>query len=201
MEIGSVSRPLPGEAACGDQHVVCATGSATLIAVADGLGHGPPAAQAASVACRVVEANRGEELPALLRRCHQALRATRGAALTRVRIDQARARLWHVGVGNVEVNSASRERIRPIALPGVVGERVRKILQTDYELHPGDRLVIHSEAPLHSMAGHHKIAVAGNDDITVINMAEVGSVVIHLRLTPNGAADAVLLIQGNDIFR
>ena len=47
---GVASRPAPGEIVCGDAHRLQQAGSAALLAVADGLGHGVEAREAALAA-------------------------------------------------------------------------------------------------------------------------------------------------------
>ena len=64
----------PGEATCGDLAVVEARGDSTLVAGIDGIGHGTAAERAAQRAAAVVRRDAGQDLVALARRCHQALR-------------------------------------------------------------------------------------------------------------------------------
>ncbi|HEX4932688.1 MAG TPA: hypothetical protein VFV33_05870, partial [Gemmatimonadaceae bacterium] len=44
LEIGSAGRPVPGARESGDDYLVAASPDGVLLAVADGLGHGPEAA-------------------------------------------------------------------------------------------------------------------------------------------------------------
>jgi phosphoserine phosphatase RsbX len=92
---------MPGEHVSGDRHVAV-TGSRLVVAVIDGLGHGPDAADAAGRAAEVVEAHADERPEALVHRCHEALRSTRGAAITIASIDAAADELTWIGVGNVQ---------------------------------------------------------------------------------------------------
>jgi phosphoserine phosphatase RsbX len=92
---------MPGERVSGDRHVTVA-GSRLVLAVIDGLGHGPDAAEAADRAAEVVEAHPDERPEALVHRCHEALRSTRGAAITIASIDAAADELTWLGVGNVQ---------------------------------------------------------------------------------------------------
>ena len=64
----------------GDQYLVSRTADGgVLVAVADGLGHGPEAASAAKTAIAVLEASDERELGARFLRCHERLRDTRDA--------------------------------------------------------------------------------------------------------------------------
>ena len=62
IQVGIAQRPANGEVVCGDHCAVVAEGAVTLIAVADGLGHGPHAATAAQQFCAVV-ADRRQQTP------------------------------------------------------------------------------------------------------------------------------------------
>ena len=77
--------------------------------------------------------------------CDDALRETRGAAVALLRIDVRHDRLDHTAVGNVEVTALSVSPIRPVSVAGIVGGRVRKILEQSYTLTGGDRLAIYTD--------------------------------------------------------
>lgn len=50
IEVAGATRPRPGEQRCGDAWLHLDLGDASLLAIVDGLGHGPEAAAAASAA-------------------------------------------------------------------------------------------------------------------------------------------------------
>ena len=95
-------RPFPGENVSGDRHVAASAARGLTIAVIDGLGHGPEAASAAGRAAEVVEGHPGAQPEELVRRCHEALQGTRGAAITIASIDAESEELVWLGVGNVQ---------------------------------------------------------------------------------------------------
>lgn len=98
---GAVSLAAPGEAVCGDGWAFALDGERSAIMVADGLGHGPDAAEAAQVA---LETFREEPLAApaqILARTHEALRRTRGAAVMVLQADAAAGVVRSAGAGNV----------------------------------------------------------------------------------------------------
>ena len=103
---------MPGEDVSGDRHVAV-SGSRLVVAVIDGLGHGPDAADAAGRAAEVVEAHPDERLETLVERCHEALRSTRGAAITMASIDAAADELVWLGVGNVQATLLQTEPPEP----------------------------------------------------------------------------------------
>ena len=99
---GVASRALPGEIVCGDLHLIKPIPDGVLLVVADGLGHGDEATVAAKTALAILEEHSEEPLEALVTRCHDALRKTRGAVMTVATLNSFEGRLTWLGVGNVE---------------------------------------------------------------------------------------------------
>src|SRR5947207_903859 len=102
LDWGVAVAALPGEGACGDLHLVQPFANGVLVAVVDGVGHGVEAAAAAAVAVATLQARAHEDVAQLLRRCHEALRPTRGAALTVASFNAADGTMTWAGVGSVE---------------------------------------------------------------------------------------------------
>src|SRR5262249_15768002 len=71
----------------GDAWAVTSEGGRALLLVADGLGHGPLAAEASRAAARVFRENPGLGPAGVLQAAHQALRGTRGAAVAVAELD------------------------------------------------------------------------------------------------------------------
>ncbi len=145
LQIGCASRPKPGESACGDQTVIIRDAGWILLAVVDGLGHGPKAELAARTACEFVRQHAAMELVDLLRALDKAITATRGAAVTLVRLWSATGQWRHVAVGNVELSSLRRLENHPLTVPGIVGARVRKVVETQGRLVTGDVVVLYTD--------------------------------------------------------
>ena len=103
------ARPITGERVSGDRHVTV-SGMRLVVAVIDGLGHGPEAAHAAGRAADVVEAYPDERPEVVLRQCHEALRRTRGAAITIASIDAGVDEMTWLGVGNVQATVLQRRQ-------------------------------------------------------------------------------------------
>lgn len=126
VEWAIAARPAPGAEISGDASVVVDAGDCTLIAAIDGLGHGPEAADAARVAAETITRYAGEPVDELLRRCHDAMIDTRGAAITVVAIFDGGRVDW-LGVGNVDAvivrgGSTTTGSVDAVYLfPGVVG--------------------------------------------------------------------------------
>src|SRR5260221_455136 len=81
LEWGVAAMALAGLAS-GDSSVVQPFPGGVLVAVVDGLGHGPEAAAAAQVAVDILTRHADEELLALVKRCHEGMLPTRGAVMS-----------------------------------------------------------------------------------------------------------------------
>jgi serine/threonine protein phosphatase PrpC len=90
------------EAECGDAFTIQPTAAGFLVAVIDGLGHGPEAARAAERAVDAINQTAEQPLQDIMRACHRGLLSSRGAAISVAQIDLAEQRLSWLGVGNVE---------------------------------------------------------------------------------------------------
>jgi phosphoserine phosphatase RsbX len=153
IEWAAEARPRPGESICGDKLIaVDVDGTAALIGVLDGLGHGAQAAQAAKRGVDVLRSGRAEQLEVLIQRCHNALLGTRGAAMTLARIDFRADTLSWIGVGNVAADivvkhPAGVEVRSSVRLAGgIVGYRIpESIAPQDISIRPGDLLVMASD--------------------------------------------------------
>jgi serine/threonine protein phosphatase PrpC len=141
------SKPHPCETVCGDQHVVVNTDGGLLVGLADGLGHGSAAAQAARAFCDFIalHAHDARQVEELIADSSHAVAGTRGAAVALVFVAKDGAHMSFSGIGNVELQAVSREKITPVSLPGIVGRHVRKTKRFDYAIHSGDFFVMYSD--------------------------------------------------------
>ena len=155
IEWGVASRALPGQPASGDLNVVKSFSDGVLVAALDGLGHGEEAATAAAVAAATLEMHAGEPVMTLVQRCHEALRATRGVAMSVASLNVSRGLVTWLGVGNVEGVLLRRSSTRAVAeVPlllraGVVGFQLPSL---DVEVVPvsaGDTLIFATDG-IHS---------------------------------------------------
>jgi anti-sigma regulatory factor (Ser/Thr protein kinase) len=143
--IGAVSVPKFGEEVCGDSWGVSVGQEETTLLVADGLGHGTEAAEAAVEAVRLFHRFSGHRAPALLEYIHGGLRATRGAAVSIARFQPAAGKVIYSGVGNIAgVIAASSELKRMVSMPGTAGHNARKIQAFEYPFASG-LVILHSD--------------------------------------------------------
>ena len=187
LRIGAVNVSKPGQEVCGDSWGAEQTEGQCVVLVADGLGHGLEAQAASLEAVRMLHSNPKLAPGELLERAHQALRSTRGAAISVARIDLERRTLTFAGVGNVsaQIYSGAKASQHLVTVNGTAGHQIHRIREFSYPWPSDGMLVMHSDG-LSSNAGlekhsglalHDPSLIAGvlyrdftrrNDDATVI---------------------------------
>lgn len=161
-----IARPADGETACGDRVALWTSGrgaeAVTWLAVIDGLGHGPSAAEAAEAALAGLRAHTADvdaeadddDPAALLARLDPQLSGTRGAAIGLARL-RGHA-LEHAAVGNTRTLRwrAGHARRLPSHY-GIVGEgrlpQERPVTER-LELAPGDCLMLFTDGLAEALA-------------------------------------------------
>lgn len=154
LEWAVAGRALPSETESGDGWAVAEQFDAdgrgtTLFAVIDGLGHGTEAAAATRAAVAALRGRAGQSPQSLLRRCHQTLSQTRGAAITLATIEHPQGLMWWLGVGNVAASlvrsGPAGSAVHAVAMlrGGVVGQQLPDPLQPlSATMERGDLLLI-----------------------------------------------------------
>jgi serine/threonine protein phosphatase PrpC len=123
---GAVSIAAPGERVCGDGWGFALQGEVAALVVADGLGHGPDAAEAAAAALEAFAEDPMASPRMLLERTHQRLRSTRGAAIMMLQADAATGTVRSAGAGNVVARLVSGVSDRTIlSQHGTAGITIR----------------------------------------------------------------------------
>jgi phosphoserine phosphatase RsbX len=140
---GAAWRALGDDSHCGDVHVVVASPEGALAGVADGLGHGEEAEDAAKRAADVLREHSAEPVDLLLQRCHVALKPTRGAAVSLASFRSADSVMTWIGVGNVEAALVHEDHSRESLLlrGGVVGQHVPKPRSSVAAMRDGDLVI------------------------------------------------------------
>lgn len=188
--VGGVQCTMPGESVCGDAWGWDAGTERLLLAVADGLGHGPEAARAAAPAMELLT-QKGQTIGplALLQEAHQRLRPTRGAALSVCELLFATGQARFAGVGNVAAvittGDADQKDQHLVSMNGTLGHAVRSQQEFSYICPSGGMVVLHSDgiasrwrlADYPGLAKKHPTLIAGvlfrdffreRDDATVV---------------------------------
>lgn len=143
-EWGALSTPAPRESVSGDAWRVAERDGDILVMVADGLGHGLHAAEAAQRAARCFDERANDEPLAHVESAHRALVGSRGAAIACAHI--ARTSVRYSGVGNISGTVVNANRNRGMANQnGTAGVQMRKAQQFEYEWPAQGLLVMHSD--------------------------------------------------------
>lgn len=145
MNYAVFSRPKHKGSVSGDAYTIQKGPDFYLFALVDGLGSGEEAARASGAAVACIQENYDLSLIDLLRRCHQALRNTRGAVLGFLRVAPEMEEVRYVGVGNIGFYALSQQRFQPISYNGIVGYRLPRVHEFVGQYTPGDTFVLYSD--------------------------------------------------------
>ncbi len=158
---GTCIRPLAGEDVAGDACLVEPWSRGVVLLVADGLGHGPLAAEASRVLLSHVRGAIEMPLEQIFAGAHRALLKTRGAVATIARFDEGAGRVEVAGLGNVTTRlvQSAGPPLHVLVREGVLGGVYRPTRAQAFDFGVGDLLVMHTDgvrsrfdlAPLRSL--------------------------------------------------
>jgi anti-sigma regulatory factor (Ser/Thr protein kinase) len=135
----------PGEVVSGDAWDIRIVGDQARVALADGLGHGPGAAEAAEAGMAAFRRSTGSPSE-VLEQAHPTMRSTRGAAMAVARIDASAGTLDFAGAGNIAGRMISGVEDRSLMSQlGTVGLQIRKIQDVAYAWPTHALIVLHSD--------------------------------------------------------
>jgi anti-sigma regulatory factor (Ser/Thr protein kinase)/serine/threonine protein phosphatase PrpC len=170
LEVGAVCLPVDGEIACGDAWAMQANRENARFMLADGLGHGPDAAEAANQAVATfmqIATHRSDELALQI---HNALRHTRGAAVAIAEIAFGLLNVRFTGIGNISgLIYTGTNSFNLVSYNGTAGMGVPKIKEFTYPWTNDSLLIMHSDglsthwslADYPGLAQKHPTLIAG----------------------------------------
>ena len=188
-EVSILGRNCEGERTSGDDATFARTGDALVLALADGLGHGPEARVAGVRAIECVLAAPSAPPAESLRLADLALRDTRGAVMSVVVLDERAGTFSHAGVGNVVTKIALDGRTRSLTGSSfVIGAKASappRVQRDEGTLVARELVVLYSDGlrsrldveVIREVANRHPLVIAhrlltsfgrDNDDATVI---------------------------------
>jgi len=185
LQVGAISIAKPGEPVSGDGWACVIDGHRATLLVADGLGHGPDAAEAAQLAIQAFLHAPSSATPQLLARVHERLRGSRGAAVAMVQVDGSDGSGTLTGAGNVVGRIVSGVEDRTLLTQhGTAGVRIRTPEEVRFDWPPHALIAVCTDGVetrwkselLHPVLGHDPSLVAamlvrqhsrGRDDTTV----------------------------------
>lgn len=184
---GGASVPYPRELVCGDAWAEMTPRPGVVRCVlADGLGHGPYAAEAAVKATEVFLKYPHAGLAVLLDDMHGALRSTRGAAVAVAEVDFGRGEVSYAGIGNIAASIVCHETsTNLVSMNGTVGGQHRGVRVFQYPWRRDATLILSSDGlrsrwqfeQYPGLLGRHPALIAGvlfrdhareSDDATVV---------------------------------
>jgi anti-sigma regulatory factor (Ser/Thr protein kinase) len=185
MTDGAVCLAKRGEDVCGDSWVNISWRGRHIVAVADGLGHGPDAAAASRAAIAAVAAHPAGTAIEIMEAMHDALRHTRGAAAAVVLLQPAEELCTYCGVGNITAAIWHEGKGRNmVSHNGILGHQARSFQEFSYPFPRGALCIAQSDGlssrwsleAYPGLASRHPSLVAGalyrdfgreHDDATV----------------------------------
>lgn len=146
LEVGVVRAAKHGESESGDDWGIVYEGDRAVLTVADGIGHGPAAAEASSRAVEIAAEHTSNSAGTIVAQVHAGLRSTRGAALAVAELNPGESSLRFAGLGNISASIVSgRESKSLVSHNGIAGHEMRKIQEFSYDLPAAALLIMHSD--------------------------------------------------------
>lgn len=146
QSIGAVCVPIPGETRCGDAWACRDWDEKRMIMVADGLGHGPSAAEASDEAIQAFSSNSDKSPKEILEAAHARLQKTRGAAVAVAEINFERQIVRYSGIGNIAGGILANGNSRSlISHNGIVGHQAERYQEFTLPWEHDAFLIMHSD--------------------------------------------------------
>lgn len=144
--IAVICVPVRGESVSGDTWAHAGDSGRELFMIADGLGHGEQAAEASQMAERIFQSALGESPDEIVRRMHNGMKATRGAAVMIVSLDREKRVARWCGVGNISSSLHRPGACRGmVSENGIVGHQTPRFRVQEAPWSPVDVLIMHSD--------------------------------------------------------
>jgi anti-sigma regulatory factor (Ser/Thr protein kinase) len=146
VELAGLVSPIAGETVSGDNLAWEINGDRCMVMMADGLGHGGQAADAADEAVRIFRKHSAESPASLISRLHDALKKTRGAAAAVAEVRTLAGTLTYAGVGNISGSILSHTLSRSlVSHNGTLGHVMARVQEFKVEWPQDGILVMHSD--------------------------------------------------------
>ncbi len=184
---GAVAIPMPSEEVCGDSWCRAEDSGRATLMVADGLGHGPFAAEASHTAAQTFVKFADHQPSDILAAMHAAMRATRGAAVGIARVDRMAGEIVFAGVGNIAATLVDGDEglRRMVSNNGTIGHIAKHMRSFTYPIGACHLIVLASDGlgtnwrmdTYPGLIHHHPALIAGvlyrdfnrgRDDVTVL---------------------------------
>jgi anti-sigma regulatory factor (Ser/Thr protein kinase)/serine/threonine protein phosphatase PrpC len=145
LDFATYSRPCQGEYLNGDLAMIEQRGHLMLLAVIDGLGHGPEAHRVASLAGAHLKKHWKEDVVACIRQLHEALRGSLGAVAGIAVINTQTGEARFTGIGNIAYRLFGPRASRMVSMAGNLGHQIRTPQVQQHRLTDEDVVVMYSD--------------------------------------------------------
>jgi anti-sigma regulatory factor (Ser/Thr protein kinase)/serine/threonine protein phosphatase PrpC len=145
LDFATYSRPCRGEYLNGDLAMIEQRDQLMLLAVIDGLGHGPEAHRVASLARDHLKKHWTEDVVANIRRLHDALRGSLGAVAGIAVINTQTGEARFTGIGNIAYRLFGPRATRMVSMAGHLGHQIRTPQVQRHRLTDEDVVVMYSD--------------------------------------------------------
>lgn len=192
VRVGGIATAAPGEVVCGDAWAAAWTGATAALLLADGLGHGPQAHEAARAAVETFGQQPAAQPSTMVQSVHAALRTTRGAAIAALRADVNAAAVEFCGAGNIigRMISGVTDRMM-LTQHGTAGVQVRRPEQVSFEWPDHAALVLHSDGIESRWTPQRLLPVLGRDPVLM------AAIVMRDHCRGRDDATVVVLVRAN----
>jgi negative regulator of sigma-B (phosphoserine phosphatase) len=134
-----------GERVSGDAVVIRPLDNGLFAAIIDVLGHGPEANDLTHLIDAFLSRHATADVFSLLKRLHQRLNGTRGAAVGLCAVDSSTGEVDYVGIGNTSMRRFGESETRLVSYDGVLGQNMRTPTLQSIQLLPGDLIVLYTD--------------------------------------------------------
>lgn len=145
IQVAGMTLPYPGERVSGDGWWCEQTPDRTVAILADGLGHGLGAAEAAQEAIAAFRKHLTKSPGEILSCVHDALKKTRGAVAGVVAISPGQGELTYAGVGNISAMLVGETAKGLMSHNGTLGMTAARIQEIQMKWTPGSVLIMHTD--------------------------------------------------------
>lgn len=146
LDYGALRAPMRHESVCGDGWSLRWDEDRLVVAILDGLGHGPQASEAADLGLSVIDEFAGLAADDYLARMHTRMSRTRGGAAAVFCLEAGSGQGTFAGAGNIAATLLSGAVTRQLpSHPGIVGSNYRHAQPFRFDVRPGSLLLMHSD--------------------------------------------------------
>jgi anti-sigma regulatory factor (Ser/Thr protein kinase) len=145
LDAAAFSRPCAGERFNGDLALIDRRDHLLMLAVIDGLGHGPDAHRVAAAAGEFLRCHWSQDVGDTMERLHGELRGGLGAVAGIAVADSRNGEIRFAGTGNIAYRVVGSRSMRLPSMAGHLGQQIRAPQVQQHILSPGDVAIMYSD--------------------------------------------------------